>query len=465
MHLTLEALPHRMVYATRGTRARPHLMTDPVSKTMTIGMLGLGHVGLTLAAVLADAGHTVRGYDLKKEVREKVASGNAHFSERGLDELLEKHVGKNLLVVEDFKGENSCDAYIVTVGTPLTRNLEPDYSYLDQAAADLGKVVKKGDLILLRSTVPLGVTRTVVLPRIEQISGLSRGDLHIAFAPERTIEGNAIAELRGLPQVVGGIDAASTKAAAALFHTITDKVVELPTLEEAEIVKLINNAYRETVFSFANEVSLVSRAWGIDTKRVIRAANEGYPRSTIPLPSPGIGGYCLTKDGHLLSKSAKEKRVPLRIIPETRYVSSFMIDSLADEITRHLDRERPGVRRPVVALLGLAFKGAPATSDIRGSMSLALMKRLSARRPFVFAGYDPHVPPERIAETGAVPAATREEALKDADIVVVMNNNPAFAGIASGEFASDRPVMLFDTWGLNDPSAFEDAPHIHYRTL
>jgi UDP-N-acetyl-D-mannosaminuronic acid dehydrogenase len=442
-------------------------MTIPIDITKKkVGMLGMGHVGLTLAASFADAGITVHGYDLKKEVRDVVASGKAHFAEKGLDALIEKHIGKTLKVVDDFKGANACDIYIVTVGTPLTANLEPDYSYLEQAGKDLGNIVKKGDLIILRSTVPLGTTRDVVLPNIEKVSGFSRGDILVAFAPERTVEGNALAELKSLPQVIGGLNDESLALASALFRTLTDHIVELPSLEEAEIVKLINNAYRETFFSFANEVSLVARGWGMNTRRVVNAANEGYARSNISGPCPGVGGYCLTKDGFLLTESAKAKGVMLNIVPQTRYVSSKMIDSIADEITRFLKDKRGSVARPTIAILGFAFKGMPSTSDMRGSMTLNLVKRLkNLRQPFTMVGFDPHVSPAKIEQAEVTAVDTLANAVSGADVVVIMNNNTAFAPITPDMFDADHPVLLFDAWESNPRENYEKTPHITYKTL
>ncbi|MDB5189495.1 MAG: hypothetical protein JWL82_452 [Parcubacteria group bacterium] len=431
-------------------------------------MLGLGHVGLTLGLTFAEAGFTVLGYDINSTVREKLKAGNAHFSERGLDDLLAKHLGNAFQIVEGFSDDTTCDVYVVTVGTPLDAQIRPDFSYIRSAAEDLGKCVKKGDLIILRSTVPLGTTREVFLPLMRKGSGLGEHDVHVAFAPERTIEGNALEELRTLPQVVGGLDEASTELAGEIFSTLTDTVVKLPSLEEAEIVKLINNAYRETVFSFANEVSLVAKQWGLNTKRVIKAANEGYSRSTIPFPSPGVGGYCLTKDGFLLSTSAEAKGLKLQIIPQTRNVSSTMLHTVAEELRSFVATHRPYAHAPRIAILGFAFKGNPATSDMRGSMSVTLVKRLKTmRQKFELVGYDPLVPKERIEELGVHAADSIEDAVAGSDVVIIMNNHEHFRTLSGLHLAdgSKGPVLLYDTWGLHDPADFSDLSHIEYRTL
>ncbi len=431
-----------------------------------IGILGLGHVGLTLGLTLAEAGFSVQGYDIKDDVRAKTASGAAHFSEEGLNELLTKHLGVGFTVVDSF-GKGDCDIYIITVGTPLKDDLTPDYGFIESAADTLGKVVKKGDLVILRSTVPLGTTREKFLPLLEKHSKLPHGDILLAFAPERTIEGDALRELTSLPQIVGGIDTPSLTLASAVFGTLTKHVVELPSLEEAEIVKLINNAYRETIFSFANEVSLISRSWGLDTKRVIRAANEGYSRSNVPLPSPGVGGYCLTKDGLLLSRSAKERGESPLIVTQTRNVSTRMIESIVKEVQSYLSKTMPDKKDPTIGILGFAFKGRPYTSDIRGSMTLALLKRFEhPKTQYRLIGFDPHVTAERIAQAGVEARTSVEDVLKESDVVIIMNNNVAFENLTLEVLKSrEKPILIHDTWGLNERALLETVPLVTYHTL
>ena len=442
-------------------------MSSTDTHKKTVGMIGLGHVGLTLGLTLAEVGFTVRGIDKNKNVTDTLLAGDTHIHEVGLDELLAKHLGKNFTIVSDFEEENRCDIYIITVGTPLNKKLEPDYGFINSAADDLAKVIKKGDLIILRSTVPLGTSREKFLPRLLSKSSLAEDEVLIAFAPERTIEGNALHELRSLPQVVGGLNKESTEEAQDFFSTLTSDVVIVNSLEEAEIVKLINNAYRETVFSFANEVSLVAREWGIDTKRVIQAANHGYARSNIPLPSPGVGGYCLTKDGYLLATSAQAKNVPLHIIPKTRQVSAEMLHSLANEIHSFLKEHHARNSNPKIALLGFAFKGHPATSDMRGSMTPVLIKRLQVLlKDPTFIGYDPLVSVEQVQSTGVQAVGSVDEAIVDSDVVVIMNNHSAFKALPSEMFSRrDQKRLVYDTWGLLNLDDFTQDHSIIYKTL
>ncbi len=441
-------------------------MNAPSESPQRVVILGLGHVGLTLGLALADVGYRVIGYDILPQVREALRAKKSHFREKDLPELLEKHVGNNFVVVDELSPSEEPTAYFITVGTPIKRDTTPDYGAMQQVSRDLGRVIRRGDLVLLRSTVPLGTTRNMVLPLLEAGSGLSAGkDFYLAFAPERTVEGKAFEELRNLPQILGGYDESSANVAEKLFAPLSAEVVRLETLEEAEIVKLINNNYRETVFAFANEVSRIARAWGIDTKKVISAANKGYSRSQVPLPSPGVGGYCLTKDSYILMDSARQKNIEPRLLQEVRELTATMLHDLAGDIrtftTQHLGR-----KTPKIGILGFAFKGQPETSDVRGSVTASLIKRFNKFGGFTLLGYDPVVSAETIQAMGAEPLASIEETISASDVVVVMNNHVAFRSIVPSLFPKrDVPVLFWDTWGMTDPKSFAGETHVVYRSL
>lgn len=437
------------------------------TSTEHIVVMGLGHVGLTLGLALADAGFTVTGYDIKAEVRAATRDKKPHFKEKGLPELLDAHVGKNFTVSDELGQEPHPAAYFITVGTPFSFDNTPDYTYIKMAASDVGKVLQKGDLVILRSTVPIGTTREVAIPILERSSGLKVGtDFGVAFAPERTVEGNAFEELRTLPQIIGGYDAKSLARTNHLFARLTQTIVALQTLEEAEIVKLINNTYRETVFAYANQVSLLSRAWGLDTKKVIDAANEGYTRSQVPYPSPGVGGYCLTKEAYLFRESARKKNVDTRLLHAVRENTSTMLDVIANDI-RAFARAHAPKGRVKVGVLGFAFKGKPATSDVRGSTTQALIKRFNyEKKDFDFLGFDPLVAPGVITQMGATPKDSIEAVIRESDIVLIMNNNPAFADVVPEHFVkAPQKCLLFDTWGVCKREAFKDHPHVVYWSL
>lgn len=433
----------------------------------TIGIVGLGYVGLTLGLTLADLGFKVRGLDKDSAVKKTLKAGKAHFTEDGLNTLLKDHLGENFKVVDNFSGASNCDVYFVAVGTPLGKGNKPDLRYLRDAVTMLGRVLKPGDAVILRSTVPLGTTRNTVVPILEKNSRLKAGDdFLVAFAPERTVEGVALQELRKLPQVIGGLNRPSSDLAASIFSFMTHSVHILDTLEEAEIVKLINNTYRDLTFAYANEISLVCKDWGIDSHRVIDAANRGYERSSVPKPSPGVGGYCLEKDPFIFIDSAKKKNYELLLPRHARAVSNLMIESVANEVLEFLKNKKPEIKNPKVFIMGFAFKGRPVTSDTRGSTTIHLVKKLQNKIKTIY-GHDPAVKKEDITKHGVRHVAKPEFGFAKADVILTMNNNPSFEQLDIRNLLklSNKPAFLFDTWGLYKKEEVEKVKGITYKKL
>ncbi len=428
-----------------------------------IGVVGLGYVGLTLALTLSDLGFKVRGFDANASVRESLTKGKPHFFEEGIHQILKDNLGKNFNVVGDFSSENNCDIYFVAVGTPLNNKKEPNLDYLANASARIGKVLKGGDLVILRSTVPVGTTRNFIIPALEKHSGLKAGkDFFVAFAPERTIEGKALKELRTLPQVIGGFDKSSTDLAVSIFNHMTHSAVLVDSLEEAEMVKLINNTYRDVHFAFSNELSLICNRLGIDTHTVIGAANRGYERSNVSLPSPGVGGACLEKDPFILLHSAKSTNPSL--VRHARTISDAMVDFVADATITFL-KERE-VKKPKLLILGFAFKGRPVTSDLRGSTTIPLVEKLKKHTKNIY-GFDPAVKRADITNLGVKHVADLRKGFEGADAVIVMNNNPVFEElpIRSLLALTNKPCFLFDTWGLYEKPEIGKVRHAHYKRL
>ena len=321
--------------------------------------------------------------------------------------------------------------------------------------------------MILRSTVPIGTTRNAVVPILEKISGLKAGDdFFVAFAPERTVEGKALEELRRIPQVIGGVNHASTEFAGRLFGYLTPTTVLVDSLEEAEIVKLINNSYRDTTFAFANEVALICQKFGIDTHRVIEAANRDYARSLVPLPSPGVGGYCLEKDPFILIESARSKNHEPVLLKHARAVSEAMIDFVVEEVRRFLAEQKKNVADPKIAIFGFAFKGNPVTSDMRGSTTVKVVERLRKHHRNIH-GFDPAIKSADIRALHVRPARDPAHAFTGADAVLVMNNNPFFRELDARRLLnlSRKPVLFFDAWGLHHGPDILKVRGSHYKKL
>lgn len=430
-----------------------------------IGVVGLGYVGLTLALVLADHGFQVRGMDADPRVRNFLRRGRPHFYEAGLGELLRDHLRGNFEVVGNFD-PGECDMYVIAVGTPIDGKNVPQTRALEQASSAVGRVLKQGDAVILRSTVPVGTTRGVVVTILEKISGLVAGrDFYVAFAPERTAEGKALEELRRLPQVIGGIDRVSAEVAMNVFNSFTSHSIIVATLEEAEMVKLINNTYRDVTFAFSNELALLCSRWGIDTTRVIEAANRDYERGRVPLPSPGVGGYCLKKDPFIYIASGREKGMVPHLALRARRVSEEMVEFFARRTNTFL-REQGRTAAAKICFIGVAFKGDPVTSDVRGSTTLDLAAALKSRRRRL-VGYDPAVDPADLTGSDIRMARDVRAAVRGADVVAVMNNNPAFKTLPLRRLLSSarHPAFFIDAWGLYPPEEISKVKGITYFRL
>ena len=273
-------------------------------KSKKILVVGLGYVGLTLSLVLAESGFNVIGYDKNKKLVDKIKNKKSPFYEKGIEKYLEDNVNKNLEIVNQ---PTPSDIYIITVGTPLNKNNKsPDLSFIKKSIEKISGLIKKNDLIILRSTVPIGCSRNFVIPIIEKKTKLKFGkDIFLAFCPERTIEGEAIEELKKIPQIIGSFCKKSSELAKRVFNEYNFTVIEVSDLESAELCKLIDNSYRDTIFAYTNQLSLLSEKLNLNLVDIIDKVNLGYDRNRIPKPSPGVGGPCLSKDPYILYNSFK----------------------------------------------------------------------------------------------------------------------------------------------------------------
>jgi len=431
-----------------------------------IVVVGLGYVGLTLGLELAREGFQVTGVDVDAARVAAIRGGDAHVHEQGLAELLREQLRVNFQVSTDLPPGG--DVFVVAVGTPVattpgTAMPTPQLGHLEAAIDAVGARLKRGGLVVLRSTVPVGTTREVVRPRLERLSGLVAGvDFHLAFAPERTAEGQALQELRILPQVIGGINEDSVEATAALFRELTPTIVRVESVEAAEMVKLLNNGFRDLVFAFANQVAQVGARFNLDLVELIRAANRGYPRDQIPLPSPGVGGACLTKDPYILASVATRAGIPQTLFELGRRVNESMHDFVVDALLQQLSAVGKDPARARVLLCGLAFKGNPETGDLRNSSALEIAALLRGRVGELL-GHDPVAPADAIAAAGLTPVALPAGAA-GVDAILLLNNHRSYqkVDIYSLVRSLAPPPIVYDGWHLWSPEdVLRAAPGVY----
>jgi UDP-N-acetyl-D-mannosaminuronic acid dehydrogenase len=418
----------------------------------TVGVVGLGYVGLTLAVTLARKGFTVHGVDTSPAVLDSLAQGRPHIFEPGVEEGLRAFLGERLRVAAELP-KGGVEAAIICVSTPVNPDTHaPELGNLRAAAAHVAERCGAATVVIVRSTVPVGASRGVVLPELLARWGRAR----LAFAPERTIQGQALRELEELPQVVGGLDSDGREAAAALFSRVTQRVVPVSSLEAAELVKLVNNCHTDLIYSYGNEVALMAESWRLDPLEVIRAANLDYPRPD--LAKPGfVGGACLSKDPYILIGAANAAGYAPRLVGQARGLNEYLPEHVAGRLIDMIRAARGSAEGARLAVLGWAYKGWPPTDDMRGSPVVSMLPLFRAAG-LELRGHDHLVAAGVIRDLGAEPVSA-EAAFDGADAVLVITNHPEYAKLDLARLLPRlrRPAVLYDCWRILDEETVRGA--------
>ncbi len=401
------------------------------SGSAIVGVVGLGYVGLPLAAAMHDAGFRVVGFDVDPKKTEMLARGETylkHLGERMTRTLAD---GGRFSATTDFSRLGECDAILVCVPTPLNEAHEPDLSYVLNTAAAIGKTLRAGQLIVLESTTYPGTTRDEFLPAVLAAAvhapGLAAGrDVFAAFSPEREDPGNPRHTTRTIPKLVGGIDAASRELAVALYSRAVTSVIEVSSAEVAEAAKLLENIFRAVNIALVNEMKVVLGAMGIDVWEVIRAAAT-KPFGFMPFyPGPGLGGHCIPIDPFYMSWKARRMGAPTRFIELAGEVNVRMPRYVVDRLAAALAERGCGLGEAQVLVLGLAYK--PDIDDVRESPSFELI-RLMREAGATVEYSDPHVAatwPGRRGDLGMKSVDLTPASVAGFDAIVVATNHAAF---------------------------------------
>jgi UDP-N-acetyl-D-mannosaminuronic acid dehydrogenase len=419
----------------------------------TVGVVGMGYVGLTMAVALARKGFTVHGVDASPAVLAALTEGRAHVFEPGVEEGLAAFRGDRLRVGATLPA-GELDAVMICVSTPANPVTHvPELENLRAAARHVAERCGPATLVIVRSTVPVGASRHVVLPELTARWGAGA---RLAFAPERTIQGQALRELEELPQVVGGVDAPSRDAAGALFARITRRIVPVGSLEAAELVKLVNNCHTDLIYAYGNEVALMAERWGLDPLEVIRAANLDYPRPDLARPGY-VGGGCLSKDPYILMSAARAAGYTPWLVGQARALNEHLPIRVAERMVAMVREARGSAEGARLAVLGWAYKGWPPTDDMRGA-PITVMLPIFRAAGLDLRGHDYLVAPEVIRGLGATPVSA-EAAWEGADAVLVITNHPEYAklDLPARLSAMHRPAVLFDSWRILDEEAARRA--------
>jgi UDP-N-acetyl-D-glucosamine dehydrogenase len=384
----------------------------------TVGVIGLGYVGLPLAVAFAEQGCDVVAVDLDARKIEAIAAGESYVEDVSNETL--RGVASRIRATTQYSPLEQADAVLVCVPTPLTRNREPDLGPLIEATRALAGVLRADQLVVLESTTYPGTTRERVAPLLEE-SGLAAGrDFHLAFSPERVDPGRTDHTLRSTPKVVGGLTEACAERARALYALICDQVVLVSSPEAAELTKLLENIFRSVNIALVNELAMLTDRMGIDVWEVVEAAATkpyGFMRFT---PGPGIGGHCIPVDPLYLSWKLKALNYNARFIEAADQVNMGMPQYVLALVQDALNEEGKALKGARILVLGAAYKRD--IGDLRESPALDVMDGLLQRHADV-SYHDPYVPLVRLNGAALTSVPLEPEALAHADCVLIITDH------------------------------------------
>ena len=345
-----------------------------MKKEYRVAIIGFGYIGSVIGSVLSDRGVNVTGIEKNERIIAAVRQAKTPFNEPGLDELIKSGLqSKKLSVTDELEAIRGCNVFIITVGTPLSENFEPNISQISQAAESILPYVDEKSIVIIKSTVPPFTTQNIVYPLLRK-----KANVKLAFSPERLAEGNAVREFRSIPIVVGGVNETSTKAVVDFWRdTMGNEVIEVDNSISAEMVKLADNLWIDVNIALAGELAKLSDKIGCDVLQIINAANslpKGYGNVNILTPSVGVGGYCLTKDPWFVQNMGEKYGVKLRIPKTGREVNDSMPAYSAEMIDAILCRDGGCRADKKIAVLGIAFKNN--TGDCRFTPTKPVIERL-----------------------------------------------------------------------------------------
>ena len=356
---------------------------------VTLGVVGLGYVGLPLAVEAARAGVRVLGFDVKENVVETINQGRSHIQDL-TDEAVGQHVRSGLLeATTEMSRMAECDAISICVPTPLSKTRDPDISFILSVSEAVSKTLREGQLIVLESTTYPGTTREVLLPRLEESGLLVGKDFFLCFSPERVDPGNEVWVTKNTPKVIGGITPDCTRVGVAFYSRFIDAPVPVSSAEAAELTKILENTFRAVNIGLVNEVALMADLLKVDVWEVIDAAATkpfGFMKFT---PGPGLGGHCIPVDPHYLSWKMRTLNYKTRFIEVAGEINSEMPLFVVNKVREALNREAKAVNGSRILVLGVAYK--PNIDDVRESPALDiihLLEKDGARVTY----HDPFVP-------------------------------------------------------------------------
>lgn len=406
-------------------------------------MVGLGYIGLPTAATMASRGVMVIGVDTNQHAVDTINAGRIHIIEPELDAVVRGVVKSGFLRATTVP--EPADAFVIAVPTPFKGDHEPDLAYVEAAAKSIAPYLRKGNLVILESTSPVGTTgalsewlsnarKDLTFP---QYAG-DQSDIRIAYCPERVLPGKVLTELVENDRVVGGMTPSCATAAASLYRIFVKGQCLITNARTAEMCKLTENSFRDVNIAFANELSLICDELEINVWELIKLANH-HPRVKILQPGPGVGGHCIAVDPWFIVHSAPTQSQLIRAAREINDQKPHYVVDRAYQMAT-------AIKAPVIACLGLAFK--PDIDDLRESPAVEIVNMLAYRKCGKILVVEPNVNklPSSLAAAPDVRLVTIDEALAEANIVVMLVNHRSFYEITLGQLNGKQVIDTRGVW-------------------
>lgn len=422
-----------------------------------ICVIGLGHIGLTLSIHLLKYFSNIIGFEILPSKIKNIKNNRLDIYEKNLEGLLNNALRDNKLILENDFSKVESQIYIVCVGTNLTSKNLPDNKNITEIIKSLGKKIVKKDLIIIRGTLQVGVSKYLLIKILEKVSKLKCGkDFYFSYMPERIIEGNALEELEQLPQIISAYSKDCSLVANQFAKICFKNNINVNSLEEAEIIKLASNSFRDLNFAFANELTRIANIYYLSGHDLINKANYGYNRNFIKLPSLGVGGFCLPKDPYLFSKLYNNnKSKGYQLAKHSRKINLNSLKILYKKINTFKSQIRK--RKLKILFLGIAFKGYPETIDIRNSSSLSAFEKI--KREHLIDLFD--LMGKKIIKLN--PSFKKNIVIKINnlniyDVVVCFNNNDNYEEIVTSKIKNtlnNKKKLIIDPWKILDQNFIE----------
>ncbi|AZG97259.1 UDP-N-acetyl-D-mannosamine dehydrogenase [Proteus mirabilis] len=415
----------------------------------TISVIGLGYIGLPTAAAFASRKKSVIGVDVNQHAVDTINKGQIHIVEPDLDKVVKQAVEEGHL--KAYTTPQPADAYLIAVPTPFKGEHEPDLAYVEAAAHSIAPVLKKGDLIILESTSPVGTTEQMSQWLAQAREDLTfphqqgeNADIDIAYCPERVLPGQVMVELIRNDRVVGGMNQKSSQRASELYKIFLEGECVITNARTAEMCKLTENSFRDVNIAFANELSLICADQDINVWELISLANR-HPRVNILQPGPGVGGHCIAVDPwFIVSQNPKQSRLihTARLVNDGKPV--WVIDQVKAAVADCLTETGKRANEIKIACFGLAFK--PNIDDLRESPAMNITQQVANWHSGKTFAVEPNIHELPTKLKGITELVSTEQALKEADIVLMLVDHQQFKAIPGNQVTQKWIVDTKGVW-------------------